>query len=506
MQLHDLENFQEITIQCHDNPDADALASGYGLYLYFQSKGIETKLIYSGPNRIQKANLKLMVDHLQIPVEYWPPMQSMYHRLEGLLITVDCQYGAGNVTRIEADAVAIIDHHQEEIKDVALSRIQPGLGSCATLVWSMLEEEGFEITNIKLGTALYYGLYTDTNQFSEIYNPVDMDMRDSVIYNKALITRFRNSNLSLKELEIAGIALIRYSYNDDYRFGVIHAQPCDPNILGLISDFLLQVDEIDTCLVYNQVQDGYKFSVRSCIKEVNANELAAYLADDIGSGGGHIDKAGGFISMKLYEDNYPTMHSEGYFNNRMTSYFDSHKIIYATEQIMDISDMKRFSKVQSPEGCVKLDSLFPLGTSLIIRTVKGDIELDVEENMYVTIGHKGEISVLPGEQFNRFYVCTQEPYCHEDCSHKMEYVPTLRNRTDGKTLVIADQAKVCLPAGETKVYAKPLEEEVKVFTKWDEDHYILGKIGDYLIVREDDMHDISVVKREFFKDAYIPCN
>ncbi len=506
MRLHDLEKFQNITIQCHDNPDADALASGYGIYLYFQSKGIDTKLIYSGPNRIRKANLKLMVEHLQIPVEYWPPMKDYPLRVEGLLITVDCQYGAGNVSRIMADEVAIIDHHQVEIGDISLSRIRSNFGSCSTVVWKMLGEEGYEITNTKLGTALYYGLYTDTNQFSEIYNPIDMDMRDSLIYNKALINRFRNSNLSLKELEIAGIALIRYSYNDDYRFAVIHAKPCDPNILGLISDFLLQVDEIDTCLVYNETQDGFKFSVRSCIKEVNANELAAYLAEEIGSGGGHIDKAGGFISMKKYEENFPTMHSEGYFNNRMTGYFDSHKVIYAAKYDIDTEGMQRFKKESGAEGCVNLSELFPLGTPVAVRSVKGDMELDVEEDMYVLLGHQGDVSVLPGEQFSRFYKCTEEEYCHVDCSHLIEYVPTLRNRATGKTVVIADKAKVCLPAGETIVLAKQLEEEVKLFTKWDEEHYIHGKIGDYLVVREDDLHDIYVVEQGFFKDGYIPYN
>lgn len=84
--------------------------------------------------------------------------------------------------------------------------------------------------------------------------------------------------------------MIRYSFNEDYNFAVIKAQPCDPNILGLISDFLLQVDVITSCLVFNENADGYKFSVRSCIREVNASELASYLCEGIGSGGGHYEK------------------------------------------------------------------------------------------------------------------------------------------------------------------------------------------------------------------------
>ena len=215
MRLSDLTGYHPITIQCHDNPDADAIASGYALYTYFKQIGKEVRFIYSGINEIQKSNLRLMLEHLKIEIEYIKQVEDLVkdmpeHKLDGLLITVDCQYGAGNVTKIPAQNVAIIDHHQVEIQDVDMIEINPDQGSCSTLVWDMLREEGFEIKDTKLGTALYYGLYTDTNQFSEIFNPLDMDMRDALPCEKSLVQLFRNSNLSLNELEIAGVALIRH--------------------------------------------------------------------------------------------------------------------------------------------------------------------------------------------------------------------------------------------------------------------------------------------------------
>ena len=70
MKLAELNRYNPITIQCHDNPDADTLASGYALYRYFQDMGREVRVIYSGRNRIQKSNLLLMMDHLQLPVTY----------------------------------------------------------------------------------------------------------------------------------------------------------------------------------------------------------------------------------------------------------------------------------------------------------------------------------------------------------------------------------------------------------------------------------------------------
>ena len=47
MQLRDFLSYEEIYIQCHDSPDADALASGFGLYTYFRNHGIKTHLIYT---------------------------------------------------------------------------------------------------------------------------------------------------------------------------------------------------------------------------------------------------------------------------------------------------------------------------------------------------------------------------------------------------------------------------------------------------------------------------
>ncbi|MBQ6888495.1 MAG: DHH family phosphoesterase [Lachnospiraceae bacterium] len=503
MRLSELEKYNPITIQCHDNPDADAIASGFGLYTYFKSKGKDVRLIYSGRNRIHKANLKLMVEKLEIPVVY---MEEVNQHIEGLLITVDCQYGAGNVTRLDADRVAVIDHHQVEIGNIELQEIRSNLGSCSTLVWRMMLEEGYPVEKDSiLGTALYYGLYSDTNQFAEISNPLDMDLRDSIECDMSLIRLFRNSNLTLKELELAGIALIRYIYNDDHRYAIIKAQPCDPNILGIISDFLIQVDEVWTCIVYNEINDGYKLSVRSCIKEVDASELAAFVSEKIGSGGGHIEKAGGFISKKLYEEYYPTLHSEAYFSEKVNEYFDNTQIIYADEYEIDISDMKKYIKKKIPVGYVKAAEILPVGTPITIRTLEGDVDMTVEPDLYIMIGIKGEVYPTRKSKFEKSYQILDEPYDMHSCAAKTDYVPTIKNRMDGSTQFLTNHASACIPTGKTSIYAKPMEHMVKVFTAWDKEKYMVGKTGDYLAVRCDDLHDIYVVEEDIFEKTYEQC-
>lgn len=505
MKLQDLEKYNPITIQCHDNPDADAIASGFGLYCYFREKGKDVYLVYSGPNLIKKSNVVLMRDRLNIPIEYIPVEEKTVFR-PGLLITVDCQYGAGNVTRLEADTVAIIDHHQIEIEDVELSQIVPGLGSCSTLVWSMLVDAGYEITDDNgLGTALYYGLFTDTNQFSELYNPLDRDARDTIPYTQTLITTFRNSNLSMEELMIAGEAMISRIHNEEHRFVVVRAKPCDPNVLGLISDFLLQVDQIDNSVVFNETSEGYKLSVRSCIREVNASELATFLTENIGSGGGHYEKAGGFVSKKRFAEVYGDMSPEDYFINRMIQYYDSYELIYQENYHADISDMELYEKVKLPLGYVKTDDVLPIGTPITIRTLEGDMDMKVEENLYIMIGIKGEVYPIRKEKFFKSYEILDREYNFEEDVLESQYVPTLRNRETGQNMPITSYARCCAPTGRVRIYARQLTSGVKVFTAWDKGKYMLGQAGDYLAVRTDDLSDVYVIEKRIFAKSYQKC-
>lgn len=503
MKLRDLLSYNTITIQCHDNPDADSIASGYGLYCYFSSMGKDVHIVYSGRYEIGKSNLKLMLEKLHIPIRYIPVNQIGDFHSGDLLITIDCQYGAGNVTRLKADQVAIIDHHQVEITNVELSHIIPSVGSCSTIVWKLLLDEGYEVSdNNGLGTALYYGLMTDTNHFTEMNSPIDRDAQEQIPHSDRLVTLFTNSNISLKELEIAGIAMLRYQFNDEYKFAVIKAQPCDPNILGLISDFLLQVDAIHTCVVYNETPGGYKLSVRSCIREVNAGELAAFLTEKIGSGGGHYCKAGGFISGKSFKEVYGDVYTENFFHSKMIEYFRSYELIYADTYDLNVDDMKLYQRENVPMGFVRAIDIFDVGTPITARSLEGDIDFVVSDDLIILIGVKGEVYPERLEKFERSYEVVADTYDFHKCVVNDEYEPVVINREEGSKQNLTLYAKTCVSTQNVHIFAKSLTKNVKVFTVWDKDKYMVGRKGDYLAVTTDDLHDIFVVEKKIFKVTY----
>ena len=86
--LKDLINYRDIVVQCHDNPDADALASGFALVWYLKKQDIDARFVYGGKEAVQKSNLLKMIDDLQITVEHITELPE-----PELLVTVDCQYG-----------------------------------------------------------------------------------------------------------------------------------------------------------------------------------------------------------------------------------------------------------------------------------------------------------------------------------------------------------------------------------------------------------------------------
>ena len=516
MKLSELLKYREIVVQGHDNPDADAIASGYGLWLYFRLNGKKVRLIYGGGRPIQKSNLSLMVEELHVPIEH---VERLDHVPE-LLLTVDCQYGERNVQRFEAKTVAVIDHHvvQENLLP-ELYEIRSTYGSCATVVWDMLKDEGYEpAENEELATAFYYGLFMDTGRLQEVRHPKDKDMRDELEarLNHGILTMLQNSNLSPEELKIAGKAMAGVDYVKGGNYALAQTQRCDPNILGVVSDALIEVEGVGTCISFCVMDDGVKLSVRSCERETRANELADFVTKGIGSGGGHVRKSGGFIVKELLEKAYLEKYGEDcgmdyehaahrILNDRLKEYYEDQDFFYSGEEnVPDLSKEPIYEKRRLPIGYVKATDMYPAGTYVSVRMLEGDIPFIIKEDTYFMIGIEGEVYKNDEAYFLSHNDHTDEPY-----KIKGEYAPTVHlaiNASDfpseaGSVKCLQDYAKTCYPKASSRVHAKQLTRRTKVFVPWSES-YMLGKPGDYLAARMENPRDIYIVDRDIMEKSY----
>lgn len=506
MKLSSLLNYNSIVIQCHDNPDADAICSGYVLYRYFKLYHKKVRFIYSGNFEISKSNLVYLIKKLQIPIEY---VQKLKFKPDLLLMT-DCQYGEGNVKKFCAKEIAVIDHHQVSGNLPKLNEVRSNLGSSCTVIWNLLKiDDEDKLLDKKVSTALFYGLYSDTNAFSEIAHPLDLDMRDSLRYDKDLILRLKNMNLTLKEARIAGVAMLGVEYHKDNHYAILRSEPCDPNILGLIGDFIVAVDTIDVCLVYTVLPFGTKFSIRSCVSETRADELASFIAEKIGSGGGHTEKAGGLLKNELIKKVYPDFVEidddsakfsiSNIIRERLNDYFENSEIIYAKRAKLDIKTMTKYVKSPIVVGFVHPQKHIPSGNMAIVRTLKGDKNVEIRDNTVLIIGINGDVTAISEEKFASAYTITGKKF-----KLNLDYTPTIKNADNGQIYHLMPDAKGCISTGEMNIFARKLNKTTKLFPYWDSETYMVGKKGDYIAVSVDDPHDIFIVEKSVFKKTYTP--
>lgn len=314
--LQQFLGYESICIQCHNNPDPDTLAAALGVYTYLTEHGVKAQIIYGGPEKVKKKNLKYMIEECQIPITYVTQLPETQ-----LLLLVDCQYGQGNVQTFQAPEVAQIDHHPKRQNEIEKELVDTSYQSCSTIVWELLEQEGYQVAqNQKLCIALQYGLYTDTASYSDLYKKHDMAMREALGEEYAPLEWLKKSCMTVAELMIAGDALHNFYFDTEKRFVVIPAMHCQQAILGIIGDMAIQVDIARISVAYTDAGNGYQLSIRSCDRTVPANKAMEYLCEEIGSGGGHADKAGGRISNDNLQRIYGDMDIEKVIIKRMSAF------------------------------------------------------------------------------------------------------------------------------------------------------------------------------------------
>lgn len=503
--LKDLPRFNQIILQCHDNPDADTMACVLALGRYFDQRRVPVRMVYGGFNRVTKPNLVAFVEAFSMPLEFVGKDPAVLAELTGfpntLLVTVDCQHGAGNVTKIPAEHVCVIDHHIQETTGHAYERIEPYLGSCATVVWRMLKEAGFDYGGDReISTALYYGLYTDTNSLAEIFHPVDRDMLEELRFNEGLVRRLKGCNLTREELLVASKALSGATYDSATRNLLFEADPCDPNILGFISDLTLQVDSVDTCVGFCRVNGGIKLSLRSATYDTMANEFAAFLTEGVGSGGGTKEKAGGFIRMTG-----ETEDAGAFLMDRINEYYTTYDRVVALKHRLDLSAMRQYSKKKVVVGYVRLTDIYPEGTDVNVRTLEGDAAFVVSGDTYLMIGVQGETYPIKREKFERTYETLEGVYeLNPAFMGEGFYAPTIKDKLYHKAVDLMPYAKPCWSLQEASIWARPVEKSTKVFTQWYAEGYMLGKPGDYIAVRCDDENDVYIIDARIFAITYEP--
>lgn len=296
-----------VFIQPHDFPDADAIASAYGMKILLAKYGVRATIVYKRRQEnycIEKIlnEFKVHLTEMMDEVDTMLPASSE-------IILVDSQVGNTNVSDIGGRYVACIDHHNmpTELPKYDYYDIRPEVGACSTIIAEYFLEESVPFHK-KTATLLTYGIRTDTANLCRGVSRNDIDMLGNLfeIADYNLIKLLENSMIQYVDIPSYALALKETEIYNNISFTYV-GDNCSDIILSQICDFMLSVVEIEIAITCSIRKGGIKLSVRSIKKKCDAGYLTHRVLRGIGDGGGHPTMAGGFVPINDGTDPYALM-------------------------------------------------------------------------------------------------------------------------------------------------------------------------------------------------------
>ncbi len=286
-----IDGADKVYIQPHNMPDPDAIASSFALKELLAKRKIPSNIIYM--NEIERINSIKMMEFFGIKMEIKD--KEFTTNPKDYIILIDSQVGNSNLTSIEGNKIAVIDHHKDlENYEYDYKDIRPDIGACSTVIAQYYYQAEIE-PSAEVATALLYGIMNDTNNLTRNTNQKDLDSFYWLygIANLSKIKNLRMNEIGRQDLNAYAKALENYEQYGS--IGFVGIENCNDSLLGTISDMVYKIEGTNIVVSYALRDDGIKFSVRSGVKEVNADDLVKFIIDNRGVGGGHKEMAGGFV-------------------------------------------------------------------------------------------------------------------------------------------------------------------------------------------------------------------
>lgn len=291
---------EHVYIQMHNFPDPDAIASAFGLQELLKYRGIPATICYKG--KIERYSTEKMCQLLAIEIEN---IEEIADKLtdKDEVILVDAQKGNSNIINIMGNEIICIDHHPTfEKQEYRYADIRPEVGACASIIAQYFVENAIPM-DMRVATALSFGIRMDTKNLSRGVSKLDMEMLYQMFdrCDQNVIHNLENSNLYFEDLLAYSKAIYSIQVYDNISFADT-GRDCPEGLIASVSDFMLALVEVTFSIVYSRKNDGIKLSVRSEGSKLDAGKVIREALEGIGNGGGHAEMAGGFVPFQGTDD------------------------------------------------------------------------------------------------------------------------------------------------------------------------------------------------------------
>jgi len=300
-----LSDYEQVLVVTHDNPDPDAIATGWAVRRLIRSSLDKPVRVVAGGGIVRAEN-RHMVRLLEPPIE-------LVHDIEvpegTAVVLVDCDFTSGNhlLSEHPAGPVAVIDHHLPSGKRGRLpfQDLRPHVAASASIATSYLREQRVD-PGPRLPTALLYAIRTETRAFETHHSRLD---RSAILWltpaaNPTQLAKIESAPLSQDYFTDLALALERAFIYEDTALCLL-PRAGSPEIVGEVADLLIRHESVHRVLCCAAVGEDLFVSVRTEAATESAADLVRVALKGLGRGGGHGHRAGGRIPGVVREGKIP---------------------------------------------------------------------------------------------------------------------------------------------------------------------------------------------------------
>jgi nanoRNase/pAp phosphatase (c-di-AMP/oligoRNAs hydrolase) len=293
-----LETRKNILVTTHMHPDPDAMASTLALCILLRKRLRDAQVSMSIKGQIGGGLNQAFTSHVQLDLVPWD--ESALKKYDAIIL-LDVQPGfAYSPLPANVPPTAVIDHHSAPGRrpKCPFCDIRPEVGATSSIIFSYFMELEEQITP-DLGAALLFAIESDLAGAAGMPGHLDNLALSSLtlLADTHKLYQMRYVDLPQSYYHSYAAALNNAWYYDTAM--IAHLGPIDSlEKPAVMADFLLRFDKVKWSMVSAVHDDRLIISLRTNGPRVSAGEMMRRLVRDIGEGGGHRTKAGGFIRLE----------------------------------------------------------------------------------------------------------------------------------------------------------------------------------------------------------------
>lgn len=397
--------------------------------------------------------------------------------------------------KVSVDAEKITE--LQEYQDVEIFAAQESGCALFTNVYAKIMEKGEHFLTLH---------FTHINQsFSQFAEEVS-DLQEDIILSE--ITKVEQYGFTPADFTVA-IPFTGQCFRDQKNTCMVLWLTENLPLIELISMNLHKNTGCPFVLTVYESPDEVILNFFSNTREIRALEFLDFILPEYSLIKGDAGIANGRISLAILRVQMADRNiqqSTEYILQRCQNYFSDCVCIQAADYMRTHGDaleqMELYYKIKIPWAYVRSTDIVPVGKKFYVKSLENEsgITVAAAENIYIMIGCRGEVYDIQADKFHKTYEATEESLNILD--QMLDFIPTIETLPEEEYISIDEIAHLCYPKNELGIYACQLDRRTKVFpVNYNQDYYI-GRPGDYLAVREDDLQDIYIIQEDIFSQTY----